>query len=45
MFRAVSVAIALALTGSTAMAELQNLEVGGSIQIYGNYYTDFFENR
>lgn len=27
-----------------AMAELQQVEVGGSLRIYGNYYTDFYEN-
>ncbi len=27
-----------------ASAELQQITVGGSIEIYGNYYTDFFDN-
>lgn len=30
--------------GSPAWAELQNVEVGGSIEIYGNWYTPFYES-
>lgn len=36
------VAAVLSASGP-AMAELQNVEVGGSIDIYGGWYSDFFE--
>ncbi len=34
---------AILLAPGAAFAELQNVEVGGSIEIFGNYYTPFYE--
>ena len=31
------------MLGTTALAELQNVEIGGSIEVRGNYYTPFWD--
>ncbi len=36
---------ALGLGTLDVQSELQQIDVGGSLQIYGNYYTDFYENN
>ncbi|MCC6694273.1 MAG: hypothetical protein IT365_01455 [Candidatus Hydrogenedentes bacterium] len=36
--------VCLAIVGSTtALAELQNVQVGGKLEIYGGWYSEFFE--
>lgn len=36
---------ALVIIARAAVADLQNVEVGGSIEIYGAYYSNFFADR
>jgi hypothetical protein len=46
MYRAaVLLGIGFVLVVSMAHAELQNVEVGGSIEIYGSWYTNFYESE
>ena len=41
----VGLAIATVIPALSVTAELQQVDVGGSLQIYGHYYTDFYENN
>jgi len=36
--------VAFLLAGSPAFSELQQIEVGGAIEIYGNFFNNFYEN-
>lgn len=39
-----SVIVTMAAFTSVATAELQQIEIGGSLELYGHYHTDFYEN-
>jgi len=41
----VGLSIATVISALSVTAELQQVDVGGSLQIYGHYYTDFYENN